>query len=375
MRRILKRRGTNLRNTAKEKTSSIAAVDLFCGAGGLTHGLLMAGVKVVAGIDCDPAAKYAFEKNNAGAKFIQADIKKISAKSILNLFPKASKFKLLAGCAPCQPFSNYSNRYEPDEEKWDLLSNFGKLVKKVKPDFVTMENVPELKLRSHQVFLDFVACLEECGYRVAYDIVDCTRYGVPQHRKRLVLLASLHKNISLPKPSRSIGNPLTVKDAIHGLPKVEAGGPAPEGDPLHLASGLSKKNLNRIRSIKQGQDWKSLSRYMRAKCHKKDSGKTYRGVYGRMRWNKPAPTMTTQCFGFGNGRFGHPTQDRAITLREAALIQSFPSDYEFEKPGNEIYISRIGRLIGNAVPVNLGKAIGRLFVRHASGIKRRKKPN
>lgn len=155
----------------------------------------------------------------------------------------------------------------------------------------------------------------------------------------------------------------TVRDAIGRLRPIAAGEQAPR-DPLHTASRLSSLNMARIRASIPGGSWRDWPKSLVADCHKAPSGRTYPSVYGRMEWNKPAPTMTTQCFGFGNGRFGHPEQNRAISLREAAILQSFPRNYAFVPPGKPVEFSVVGRLIGNAVPVDLGRAIARSLLNH-----------
>lgn len=343
------------------KTSKIRAIDFFCGAGGLTHGLAKSGIEVVAGIDLDKACRFPFETNN-GAVFIHKDIAKVTATEIKRLLGNA-ELTLLAGCAPCQPFSIYSQsaRKEKAHPDWGLVSTFGQLIKRVKPDFVTMENVPELA--GHPVFERFLDMLT--GYHVDWEIVECDEIGIPQKRSRLVLVASRKGEIKLKLPK--VRKKATVRHAIESLPKIGAG-EQDKKDPLHTASRLMEVNLKRIRASKPGGTWRDWPASLRASCHRKESGKTYSSVYGRMEWDKPAPTMTTQCFGFGNGRFGHPDQDRGISLREAAIIQSFPRRYEFVNKGGSINMSALGRLIGNAVPVRLGELIGKTLINHVSGL-------
>ena len=339
--------------------TKIACVDLFCGAGGLTHGLVLEGIPVTAGIDMDSACKFPYETNNK-AKFINSDISKITTDVLNTLFGDVD-LKILAGCAPCQPFSTYAHRYDIDikDGKWSLLYEFARLVKSTKPDIITMENVPAVL--KHKVFKDFVDTLKSLGYKVWFDIVDSSKYGVPQTRRRTVLLASIHGEIKLAKSS--LKKPKTVRESIGHLPKLKAGESAPT-DKLHVSARLSSKNLLRIRASRPGGTWKEWPKHLVADCHQAESGRTYSGVYARMEWDKPAPTMTTQCYGFGNGRFGHPEQDRAITLREAAIIQSFPNEYAFIPIEGEVNFKVLGRLIGNAVPVELGRAIARSIKLH-----------
>lgn len=337
----------------------IKCIDLFCGAGGLTHGFQLEGIDVIAGIDLDPACRYPYESNN-NSKFIQEDVSKISAEDLLQFFGNGN-ITVLAGCAPCQPFSTYAQRYGTDEAdgKWGLLYEFAQLAKKVSPDFITMENVPTVV--KHSVFNDFVRALEKLGYFVWSDVVDSSKYGVPQSRRRMVLLASKYAPISMIPPTCL--KPKTVKQAIGRLRSLSAGESAP-GDKLHVSANLSPVNYERILHSIPGGTWRDWPKRLINNCHKAESGKTFSGVYGRMEWDRPAPTMTTQCYGFGNGRFGHPDQDRAITLREAAILQSFPKSYKFIEKKEQVNFKVLGRLIGNAVPVDLSKAIAQSLKFH-----------
>jgi DNA (cytosine-5)-methyltransferase 1 len=169
----------------------------------------------------------------------------------------------------------------------------------------------------------------------------------------------------------TVKKPKTVKQAIGRMRALSAGETAPR-DKLHVSSTLSDKNLKRIKVSKPGGTWRDWPEHLVADCHRAESGKTYPGVYGRMEWDKPAPTMTTQCYGFGNGRFGHPEQDRAISLREAAILQSFPRNYSFVPKNGEVSCKTLGRLIGNAVPVDLGRAIARSINLHLASIQAQK---
>lgn len=341
----------------------VACVDLFCGAGGLTHGFVTEGLPVVAGIDLDPACRFPYEANNQ-ARFLERDIATVTPAELRDLFGDAD-VTILAGCAPCQPFSTYAQRYELDgkDGKWGLLYEFARLAEGSSPDVITMENVPTVA--KHAVFHDFVDTLRRLGYQVWFDVVDSSRYGVPQVRRRMVLLASRHGEISMIEPTHE--EPKTVRQAIGRLRALYAGESAPR-DKLHASSTLSHKNLERIRVSKPGGTWRDWPKDLVSDCHKAETGRTYPGVYGRMEWDKPAPTMTTQCYGFGNGRFGHPEQDRAISLREAAILQSFPRDYAFVPKGGEVNFTALGRLIGNAVPVDLGRAIARSIHAHLASV-------
>lgn len=344
--------------TPCDPVSDIACVDLFCGAGGLTRGLIDAGVRVVAGVDLDDACKHPYETNN-GSTFHAIDVAALKASDLNSWFGDA-QVRVLAGCAPCQPFSSYSQRYETiGTERWGLLHHFARLVREIDPDIVTMENVPTVT--KHSVFDDFVATLKEQGYEVWFKVIDCAAYGLPQRRRRTVLLASRFGNIELKAPSKS--KTRTVADALKGLPVLRHGS-SNEGDPLHAASGLSHLNYERIKVSKPGGTWRDWPKHLVANCHKKETGKTYPGVYGRMKWNEPAPTLTTQFFGFGNGRFGHPSQARGLSLREGAILQGFPENYSFVPKGEAVQFKVLGRLIGNAVPVDLGRVIGESIIEH-----------
>jgi DNA (cytosine-5)-methyltransferase 1 len=353
-----------IKGMAKRKDKGeVAAIDLFCGLGGLTHGLIQAGIKVKLGVDIDPACKYPFIKNNDGAEFAMKSVSDVTPAQLKKAWG-SSQYRLLAGCAPCQPFSSYSQGVDPaKDERWPLLLEFGRLVKGTRPDFVTMENVPRLK---HQnVFAKFVKILKAERYHVWKDVVDCADYGVPQQRQRLVLLASLH---GMPKLNGSkVKRHRTVRQAIGKLPQLRAG-QSNEDDPLHQCSSLSATNTARIKVSKPGGTWRDWPAKLRAECHKRESGSGYVSVYGRMSWDEPSPTMTTQFYGYGNGRFGHPEQNRAISLREGAVLQSFPINYEFVEPGRPIHVKTVGRLIGNAVPVKIGYAIGKAILSQIASI-------
>jgi DNA (cytosine-5)-methyltransferase 1 len=338
----------------------ISCVDLFCGLGGLTHGLIRGGVRVVAGIDSDGQCRFPYEQNN-NAAFIERDVRHLSGDDLRAMWVTGT-FTLLAGCAPCQPFSTYSRKSQRSraDAKWDLVADFGRLVRESQPDFATMENVPQLL--DHKVFSQFLSSLG--GYHVWHEVIECARYRVPQTRKRLVLLASRFGPLALASPPAiNEDGTVTVRGAISHLPPLAAG-ESDLHDKLHSACRLSELNLRRIKASKPGGTWRDWDRALVAKCHRRKTGDTYPSVYGRMEWDAPAPTITTQSFGYGNGRFGHPEQDRAITLREAAILQTFPETYRFLKDGEFPRFNVLGRLIGNAVPVRLGEVVAKSFLNH-----------
>jgi len=345
----------------KNNKLSVVAVDLFCGVGGLTYGLNKSGIKVVAGVDVDERCKFAFEKNNGGL-FINKSIKEISSKEIIKLYPSKG-LKVLVGCAPCQPFSKHTQKEKDRETKddWGLLYHFFKLIEKVEPIVISMENVPQIT--KHKVFSDFVEGLTSIKYSVNWQNVYCPDYGIPQNRTRLILLASKIGEIKLIAPTHKPENYKTVKMAIGNLEPIEAG-TSSKKDRLHKSAALSKVNVKRIKKSVPGGSWRDWDEDLRADCHRKETGNTYSSVYARMEWDKPAPTITTQFFSFGTGRFGHPEQDRAISIREGAILQTFPSKYKFISSTSPVEFKRLGRYIGNAVPVRLGEIIGKSIIKH-----------
>lgn len=342
--------------------ADFSVVDLFCGVGGLTHGFTQREFFVAAGVDFDSTCEFAYEYNN-GARFIHADVKDVPIDDILSLYPEGSR-KILVGCAPCQPFSSYTAPRHKKEEQWSLLNEFGRLVEGIRPDIVSMENVSQLRnFGNGEVFDNFVDLLRNLDYHVWFDVVKAQDYGVPQSRRRLVLLASRLGPIELLPGPRRNGDYVSLREAIGDLAELRDG-EVDGDDPLHRARLLSDINRKRIRATPEGGSWVDWDESLVLDCHKKDTGKTYKSVYGRMRWDDVAPTMTTQCTGYGNGRFGHPEQHRAISLREAAIIQSFPRDYQFINPSAKFYSSWIQKHIGNAVPVGLAQAIALSIENH-----------
>jgi DNA (cytosine-5)-methyltransferase 1 len=343
-----------------------ATIDLFCGVGGLTHGLFKQGLTVVAGYDFDNSCAYAYKKNNE-AEFIHKDIRDVTSSEINDHFGK--KRKILVGCAPCQPFSSHSNKIKirkditTEDKRWNLIYEYKRLIEEVQPEIISMENVPQLV--KHQVFEDFIQALIDMNYHISEykKIVFCPDYGIPQKRQRLVLLASKLGKIELIPATHKKENYETVESTIGNLPDIKDG-ETDIKDPLHRARKLSPLNLQRIKSIVEGQNWTNMSDDLVSPCHKTEKGKTFTIAYGRMKKSEPSPTITTHCIGFSNGRFGHPTQDRAISLREAALLQSFPMTYDFINQKQSINIAYLAKHIGNAVPPKLGEVIAESIKQH-----------
>lgn len=330
------------------------AVDFFCGGGGMTRGLLNAGIEVQFGLDFNPACRETYEHNN-NIPYLCRNITEVNAEALIAEYPilHQNNELLLVGCAPCQPFSN--QRHSKHEHvAVNLLDEFGRLVQDLEPCCVLVENVPGIQRRGHAVFERFLVLLNEMHYNVCYGVVNAADYGVPQKRKRLILIASNEFVPEIPQVTHGEGllPYVTVRDAIWRFPAIQAG---ENNDQFynHHSSALSQLNLERIDATPHDGgsrlDWPP---HLTLNCH--NNG--YRGhtdVYGRMHWDEVSPTLTSKCFSLSNGRFGHPEQNRAISLREAASIQSFPDDYQFFGS-----VQEIGKQIGNAVPVLLAQSIG-----------------
>lgn len=339
----------------------VQVVDLFCGVGGLTRGLLDAGLEVIAGYDIDPTCQFTYEHNNHVEYNIE-NIREVNGDEIDNLYAD-NAVKVLVGCAPCQPFSQMRFKLRDAnerDEKYDLLLEFGRLIEEVHPTIVSMENVPQIQ--KTDVYDEFLNTLEEIGYHIDAKVVFCPDYGIPQTRRRFVLVASLLGPISIIPPTHNRQD-VHVRDFIQNLPQLAAGETDPN-DPMHRSARLSEINLQRIQASVPGGTWRDWPENLRCECHKKASGQTYSSVYGRMTWEQIGPTITTQFYAYGTGRYGHPEQDRALSLREGALLQTFPQNYNFINPNTDFVFGDIARHIGNAVPVRLGEVIGISIMNH-----------
>ena len=336
------------------------AIDFFCGGGGMTRGLLNAGINVVAGIDVCPDYRDTYVNNNQ-VPFVAKSIVDITETDILNVLPdiQTATDTLFVGCAPCQPFSQQRKSVSEHKDKF-LLSAFGTMIEQYKPCYVLIENVPGIRGKGKEVFQSFLDLLKRNKYDYRTEVINAKKYGVPQNRNRLVLIASRVTKAILPEPicDGSEDHPYrTVADALRHFPPIIAG-QSYDGIPNHKAATLSELNMQRIMATPHdGGSRTSWPTELVLKCHKaKDAGHT--DVYGRMAWEKIAPTLTSKCCSISNGRFGHPDQNRAISFREAAALQSFPDDYVFYGKSDAI----ISRQIGNAVPVLLAEAIGHALI-------------
>lgn len=356
----------------------IKAIDLFCGAGGVTRGLLDAGIDVVAGFDIDNSLKKVYEENNIrqnGDKVIYFDkkVETITKKDIYKLVGSKTERKkqkekfLLAGCAPCQPFSlKNKNRHDKTDHRRTLITYFADLVKETKPDFVFMENVAGLANLEPDNLEYFLNTLKDEGFSVATGIVNAKNYGVPQNRKRFVVLASKESEVKIPEGEYDgvAKSYKTVGDTIQNLPSLNPGEES-FGMANHKCANLSELNKIRLKATpKNGGSRTSWKKNLWLNCHLDDNGNSKQGhgdVYGRMSWEKPAPTLTTKFNSITTGRYAHPEQDRAISLREGAFLQSFPKNYIFY--GN---MQAIAKQIGNAVPPKMAEAFGDYLMKSSS---------
>jgi DNA (cytosine-5)-methyltransferase 1 len=333
------------------------AIDFFSGAGGLTNGLMAAGIFVLAGIDNDGSCKETFEENNKRAIFLEKDITKYAPEDLkrdLNI-KRNDDDMIFAGCAPCQFWSIIRTSKEKSKKTKNLILDFQKFVEYFRPGFVVVENVPGISSKKDSPMGNFIIALESFGYKIAHGVTDMSLYGVPQKRKRFTLLASRVSEISLPK---STGEKIVVGDVLgaeNGFPKIKAG-TKDKTNFLHTAAGLSKINLERLRMTqKNGGDrsnWQNKKTYQ-LPCYASGEKKFY-DTYGRMWWNKPSPTITTKFFSISNGRFAHPEENRAISLREGATLQTFPKNYKFIGTS----VASVAKMIGNAVPPKFARIIG-----------------
>ena len=343
--------------------------DFFCGCGGTSAGMMAAGMEIALGLDNDRDAGRSFLANFPEAALLCADIQKLPTKALDPYVSACRDHPLLfSACAPCQPFSQQRRSAASlQDERRGLLRHLLRFVRRHCPEFLFIENVPGLYENGvgQSIFRPFIRQLRHLGYRIENRVVRCQDYGVPQRRSRLILLASLIGPIGFPDPTHGPGLPCpeyaTVSDWIGKLPPISAGESHPQV-PNHRAATLSPLNLARIKATPQGGGWRDLPNELVPDCHK--SGfQGYTDVYGRLRWDTPAPAMTTRCISYSNGRFGHPQQDRAISVREAACLQTLPQS--FHLLGN---LNSQARQVGNAVPALLSQRFGEYIMQSITTI-------
>lgn len=350
----------------------INVVDFFCGCGGTSAGLRAAGMNVVAGIDNDAQAGTTYAANFPAAKFFLEDIGSFAPQKLKTLLESKPGKTLFAACAPCQPFTKQNTLKKEDDARRGLLDHFHKFIEELKPDYVLLENVPGMQRIAHTEgpLGRFLAFLQDQQYAFDVQVISSHDYGVPQVRKRLVLIASRLGAIDIPEATHGVSRDRphpTVWDWIGDLPPLEAG-EHNQTIPNHQAANLSELNKLRIRHtpINGGRrDWPDD---LALRCHKDHSGHT--DVYGRMSMDRPASALSTRCISLSNGRYGHPTQDRAISIREAARLQTFPDDFHFF--GN---MASMARQIGNAVPVKLAEAMGNAVNSHFARVQAQTVPD
>jgi len=339
------------------KERQLKAIDFFCGAGGLTYGLRTAGISVLAGIDNDGSCRETFERNNEGSVFLEKDVATYSPVDLERdlKIGKNEDGMIFAGCAPCQFWSIINTSKEKSKKTKDLILDFQRFVEYFRPGFIMVENVPGISSKKESPMGRFIGTIESLGYKVARGVTDMSLYGVPQKRRRFTLLASRVSEICLPKPTNK---KVLVKDVLgvkNGFPKIEAG-TKDKTKFLHAAAGLSPKNIERLRMTEKNggnrEKWKNKKGY-KLTCYSLGD-KRFVDTYARMWWDRPSPTITTKFLSISNGRFAHPEENRAISLREGATLQTFPKEYEFISEG----VGSIAKMIGNAVPPKFAKIIG-----------------
>lgn len=362
--------------------------DFFCSCGGTSEGFREAGMEIAWALDSDPSAARTFRKNFPDATFHEGDVNDLQPEDLKQEMDRHPDcLTLFCGCAPCQPFTKQQTQKKQNAPRRHLLLSFARFIKAAKPDFVFVENVPGVQKDQggdDSPFAQFLKIIDELGYH--YDkpgaVVAAQDYGAAQIRHRFIFLASKHGAITIPEATHGPGKSpyKTVRDAIAGLPPIEAGVEYVDPDgkiTCHRAAALSKQNLARIRATPPNggnrMAWTAKSG-LRLKCHtrtktrdgkKKQKHSGHTDVYGRLWWDRPSTGLTTRCISYSNGRFGHPEQDRAISVREAARIQGFPDTFEFVGSLNDQ-----AKQVGNAVPVPLAKAVGEEFFRLARSKKR-----
>ena len=341
----------------------IKAIDFFCGAGGLTRGLLDAGISVIAGVDNDIRVRTTYESNNQPSRFIAADIKDVDICTLreeLDIFPKEPT--LYAACTPCQPFSTLNTMHAVDNRK-SLLLDFAAIVEQAPPDYIIVENVPGLNNAvGKDIYQEFEKTLKKRGFLIDAEMLDAKEFKVPQTRKRFILVASRHGHPRLPNPT-SRERFKTVGESIRKFPAITHGERS-DSHKNHVARKLLPHHQRIVRAVPlNGGSRKDVAdTSILLKCHQKNPD-AHKDVFGRMSWDLPAPTLTCRCTDVYCGRFIHPEQHRGISLREAAALQTFDDQYEFF--GDSILEQ--ARQIGNAVPVRLAKLLGdSILEAHAS---------
>lgn len=348
----------------------VAAVDVFAGCGGLTVGLKRAGVRVAAAIELEPEAHATYKANHPEVRTFRQDVRTVTGRSLLDA-AKVESFDMLVGCPPCQGFCSLTNKYDKIDPRNELVDEMARLAEELDPSVIMMENVPGLAQKGQPIFTRLLDRLDDLGYKVKWGILQVADFGVPQRRRRLVLLAGKGFEIPLPRPthSRTGGSGLPKWNALKSLKETFAalgnpmllpdtfakGGPRAAG--WHVVRRISKTNESRLRSAVAGASWVKIPKRLRPACHQ-DKGAGFQNVYGRMTWEEPSPTITGGCTTPSKGRFGHPDMPRTLSVREAALVQTFPLDYHFESD----YMDHVCNMVGNALPCDFAEVVARACV-------------
>lgn len=345
----------------QKKRGVFYAVDLFCGGGGLSQGLKDAGFKVVAGVELDADAGVTYNANHPAAKLIDQDIRTVSGSQLLGASP-SGKIDLIAACPPCQGFSSLTTKYKREDARNSLIYEFVRLTEEIRPRAIMMENVPGLALgRGKAMFEDAVKKFQSMGYEIDYKVCDVADYGVPQHRRRLVMLGFLGKKVYVATKTHGKGKGLkpwrTVRETLKDIPEPTIYCPqmaltGSVATSWNVVRKISECNIARLLAIPSEGDRRSLPRNLRPKCHQ-DSDKGFCNVYGRMKWDEPSPTITGGCTTLSKGRFGHPVAIRTISVYEAAKFQTFPDEYVFSVRS----VDAVCKIIGNALPPLFAKVM------------------
>lgn len=350
------------------------AINLFCGAGGLTLGLKKAGFEVIAGIELNPEIAKTYKANHRKTKLLIKDIREVIGKEILKLTGRC-EIDLVAGCPPCQGFSQLTEKYKRQDPRNDLVLEMGRIVAEIKPKMVMMENVPGIVTKGKPILDKFLERLKKLGYWVNMGVLQMADYGVPQSRRRFVLMAGKEFEVPLPKPTHSrkgddkkgLKSWVPLSAVIKNMPKPiklsyanQNGGPKKFN--WHIIRDLQEISIQRLKAIKEGDNRLALPRNLRPKCHKnKKAG--FHNVYGRLSWNNVSSTITSGCTTPCMGRFGHPAEDRTISIREAALIQTFPMSYKFKTR----FMDTACDLVGNGLPYKFAYKAGKMCLNALKG--------
>ncbi len=350
------------------------AIDLFCGCGGLTEGLKKAGFNVIAGVEIDGYASKTYHLNHPEVVLIQDNIVNVTGSDILNK-TKVEQIDLLTGCPPCQGFSSLTYKHKKNDSRNQLILEIVRLAKELSPKIIMLENVSGLAKgkKANGLFQDFLKQIEDLGYYINFKIFEVAEFGVPQYRKRLVLFASKDRSIKLPEPTHGNDDGLQpfvtageILNKVKSKPKLYTKSRDSQNlinDNWHVVRSISNLNKERLRYAKPGKSWEEIPEYIRPKCHQ-DGYKGFTNVYGRINPNQPSSTITRGCTSPSMGRFGHPTQLRTISIREAALLQTFPDNYKFAI-GN---IEEVCKVIGNALPCLFAEIISKNCYLHLNDL-------